>query len=115
MGLFSSSKSSTSNITTTQNTGFSDVSGPAIAIQGEGNTLNLTDQGALDVASRIAEQSFDAIDVSQANAAEAIGQAVEAVAESAREESENLVGNFKTLAIMGIIGWAVVGFAKAVK
>ena len=112
MGLFSSSKSSTTNITETQNVGFSEIGGPAVAIQGEGNTVQLTDQGALAVAQSIAEDSFDQVEIAGRNAVQSIGQAVEAVAESNREESENLVGNFKTVAILGVIAWAVVQFAK---
>ena len=115
MGLFSSSKSSTTNLTTTQNTGFSDVTGQALALQGEGNVVNLTDQGALKVANDIAAQAFDQVDLVNSRASSSIAQAVEAVAESAREESENLVGNFKSLAIMGILAWAVVGFAKGLR
>lgn len=77
--------------------------------------MQLTDQGALKVAGDIAAQSLDQVELAGRNTVEAVGQAVEAVAESAREESENLVGNFKTVAIMGVIAWAIVGFAKGLK
>lgn len=112
MGLFGGSKSYTTVDTRTQNVGFSDIGGPALALQGSGNTIMLTDQGALKVAGDIVAQAFASMDMSSKQAAAGVAQAVEAVAESARDESENLVGNFKTLAIVGVIAWAVVRLAK---
>lgn len=115
MGLFSSSKSSTTNLTETQNTGFSDISGQALALQGEGNVVTFTDQGAVKFAGQVADRSFDAIEQSAKLSADSVSEAVSAVAESAREESENIIGNFKTLAIVGIIAYAAVSFGKVLK
>lgn len=113
MGFFDS-KSTVENRTRTQNAGFSEIGGDAFAL-GDGNSLTLTDQGALDVANNIATQSLRQVELAGQNSVDTVGQAVEAVAESAREESENLVGNFKTVAIMAVIAWAIVGFAKGLK
>ncbi len=112
MGLFGGSKSYTSVDTRTQNVGFSDIGGPALALQGSGNTIMLTDQGALKVAGDIAAQAFGSIDMASKRAAAGIAQAVEAVAESNREESENIVGNVKTVAILGVLAWVVISVAK---
>ena len=114
MGIFGGSKSYTTVDTRTQNVGFSEIGGPAIALQGSGNSIMLTDQGALQVAGDIAAQAFDQVELAGKNAVAAVSQAVEAVAESSREESENLVGNVKTVAILGVIAWAVVQFVKRV-
>lgn len=112
MGLFSSSKSNTTNVTNTLNAGFSDIQGSAVALGGDNNSVYFTDQGALKIAADIAAQAFGSVDMSNKQAAAGIAQAVEAVAESARDESENLISNFKTVAILGVLAWAAVSIAK---
>lgn len=114
MGFFDS-KSTTTNETTTQNTGFSDIGGSAVAIQGTGNRVQFTDQGALKLAGQIADRSFNQVELSNKSAFQGIAQAVDAVSTAAAEESENIVSNLKSLAFMGIIAWAVVGFSKNIR
>lgn len=58
MGLFSSSKSSSSVANYSTNVGFSDVSGPAI--YGSGNVL--TDQGAVESGERVAREGLRIVD-----------------------------------------------------
>jgi len=107
MGLFSGSKrSSTTNTTTAQEAGFSEVSGNAIALQGSGNTVSLTDYGALAAASEIASESLRQVELAGSNARSTVGDAVRAVSESARSETENIV-------IQGARWAAIVGIAVA--
>lgn len=95
MGLFSSkssSSSSTTNIYNTDNSniGASSEEGPAVAIRGDGNQVELTDQGAV-------MRAFDfggrALDFADAQGERAIDFAARVAAD--REESaRNLVENY---------------------
>ena len=115
MGLFSSSRSSTTNQIRTQNAGFSEIGGPAVAIQGPGNRVTLTDQGALDLASDIASGAFEQVELAGSRAGRAVSDAVEAVAESNREETENVIGKVQTVIVIALLVWAVVAGAKVLK
>jgi len=108
-----SSESRTTNTTRTQNAAFSELSGSnAVAIEGEGNTISLSDFGAIGAARDIASQAFDQVELSGKSAAETVSRAVAAVSESNREESENIVNNVKTVAILGVITWGAVQIFK---
>lgn len=92
MALFGGSKSNVTNLTETQNTGFSEIGGPAVAVQGEGNTIALqqTDLGAIRSAQAIAERSLEQVELAGGRTAETVSEAVRAVAESGRAETENI-------------------------
>lgn len=91
MGLFGGDSTSvTAPTTTTQNAGFSEVSGPAVAIQGEGNRVSVTDQGAIDAARDIATRSLTSVERAGANQAAVVKDAIASAAESSREGVENI-------------------------
>lgn len=90
MALFGGSKSNVSNIVETQNAGFSEIAGPAVAIQGEGNAVTLTDQGALAVAQSIVDRALEQVELAGARTAQTVSQSVAAVAEAGRAETENI-------------------------
>ena len=127
MGLFSSSKSKSSSKTyvntTTQNAGFSEVAGPAISSQGEGNSIagngnigfrgnsnniNVLDGGAI-------ARAFDFAENANTAAQGSVRESVAAVTESARAETENIASQIKTVLIYGVVIWGGVQAFKAFK
>lgn len=109
-GLFggSKSKSSTSSTVTSQSGGFSEIAGNAVQLQG-GGQVNVLDQGAIEKAFSFAEQ------VTAVNSG-VTQQALTAVGESRKAESENISGKAITYgsyaAIAVAVAWAIRGFAK---
>lgn len=104
MGLFSSSKSSST--TNAQEAGFSEIGGNALAIQGSGNTVRLTDQGALRAAENIARESLRQVELAGTNTVASVSEAVKAVSESSRQETENIVLNATKWGAFALIAWA---------
>lgn len=106
MGLFSSkSKSTTTNYTTTQNAGFSEIGGSALALQGSNNAVSFSDQGAIQAATDIATQSLRQVELAGSNTRATVGEAVKAVTESARAETENIVLTAVKWGAIAFIGW----------
>jgi hypothetical protein len=102
MGLLSSSNSSssTTNNTTTQNAGFNDLgeNSQAIALQGDNNSIQLTDQGAVAKAFDFASD-FSADLGNQASTT--VREAITAVTENARAETENIAIQLGKFALYG--------------
>lgn len=115
MGLFSggNSKSSTTVINETLNAGFSELGGGnATAIQGDGNTVTVTDLGTIDRAFSFAERTNnDAIavvsDVAE-NAGKQTSEAVAAVSQSVRTGAENIVNQLGTYGAVIAAGFLLV-------
>lgn len=129
MGLFSSSKSKSkkTNITNTQNTGFSEVSGSASAIQGTGNRISADQMGVDGNQSSVIkgsrnqvnyldggaiERAFKFAETASGQAAATVSESVAAVNESARAETENVANQIKTAVIY--LGMAFAGY-KAIQ
>lgn len=115
MGLFGGSKSkssSTSNVTS-QSGGFSEIAGNAVQVQGSGHSIALLDQGAIEKAFSFAEQV--ATQVTNVGR-DTTSQALTAVAESRKAESENVTskaivyGSYAAIALA--VAWAIRGWAK---
>ena len=131
-GFFGSgSKTSKStNYTTSQSAGFSELGtgATAVAVQGDiAGGINLSDFGALDTARQIAEaslaqvelagkQASDTVSDALARTSSTVSNAIGAVSQSARAETENiLIQGFKYLAVVGAIfaiAYGVRAFAK---
>lgn len=131
-GFFGSgAKSSTTTSQTTNNTneaGFSEVhDSQVVSVQGSGNNLTLSDYGAINAATDIAKESLNQVELANDNAtslvssalsstADTVTQAVAAVSESARAETENIIINIaKWAAIAGMVfaaAWALKGMRK---
>lgn len=104
------SSSKTSVTTTTQNSGFSEIAGNAVAVQGSGNNISMLDGGAIEKAFSFAES----VSSSANNATKGIvEQSIAAVADSRKTESENVSGKavtyFAYVAIAAAVAWAVRG------
>jgi hypothetical protein len=117
-GAFNSdSKSETTN--TTQNSGFSEIGGGASSIQLTGGyrspqtiTVNQLDSGAIarafDFAGSIANDALHQVELAGSNAKSTVTEAVQAVSESARSETENILIQGAKWAVIAVI--AVAGF-----
>lgn len=110
-GIGSKKSKSTTNVsTTTQNAGFSEIGGNAVAVQGSGNNIQLLDQGAVEKAFSFAESVSSLANASTKGIVE---QSIAAVADSRKTESENISGKaityFAYAAIAGAIAWAIRG------
>lgn len=131
-GFFGSGakQSSTTNYTTntTNEAGFNEIHDAQVnSIQGDGNSIVMSDMGAISAAAGIAQGAFDQVELANNNATSLVGsalnstastvsQAVQAVSESARAETENIVINIaKWAAIAGMVfagAWALKGMRK---
>lgn len=109
------SRTTTTNTTISQEAGFSEISGQALSVQGEGNQISLSDFGAINAGLEIARESLRQVELAGSNTANTVGQAVQAVSESARAETENIViqgAKWAALAVMVFAAaWALKGFA----
>ena len=109
MGLFSSSKKSTTNLQTVTNNNErtvaigSETSGSVVAL--DGSRVTVTDQGAVAEAfdfGRLAlDGLFDAFQRSDENAASAVNRSIAAVTEASRGEIEATVNNLARYALIG--------------
>ena len=116
MGIFGGSSKSSSN-TTNNSSGFSEIAGQAVVVQGSGNTVSLSDHGAINSAFGFAGEALKYSETigSQAvrDAGQAVGAAMQAVSESRKSESENVASRalpylmYAALALAG--AWAVRG------
>lgn len=118
-GFFGSGakQSSTVNETVSQSAGFSELGtgANAIAVQGSNNQFSLSDFGAIDTARKITEAALAQVELSGKRASDTvsdvihsgqatIGNAIDAVSQSSRAETENiLIQGFKYLAIVGVV------------
>ena len=91
MGLFGGGNSSSSTRTTTQSTGFSQVSGPALAMQGTGNTVSFIDPGALTAAQNIAGEALNANQLATNNASSIVSQAMQSVQAASQSQTQSLM------------------------
>lgn len=118
MGLFDS-KSTTNQTTTSQNAGFSEIDGSAVSlnISGAGGkgarqdtTINLLDAGAIggafDFAKSAQSEALRQVELAGANTRQAVTEAVSAVSESARTESENLIQQALKWGTFAVLGYA---------
>ena len=120
MGIGPFSSESTSRVETFgQNAAFSEISGGAanygLVARGKNSVINVQDQGSLSLARDIATSALNQVELAGSNTASAVRSAIGAVSESEIEESENLMGNFKTIAIVGVVIWGIVMVAKGRK
>jgi len=131
MGLFSggNSKSTTQVFNTTQNTSFSELGGGnAASVQGEGNSVNFLDGGAIKEAFSFSDKvNSDAFSFAENTNNKAIGivsdvaenagrqtqEAVKAVSESVRTGAENIVNQFGAYAAIAAVGFVVLKLFKA--
>lgn len=118
MALFGGSKSTSLSETTTQNAGFSDLtSSTAVNLQGDSNTVTVTDQGAVksafDFASGVTMESGKLLRDMSSATAQTVSESIKSVTEAGRTESENLIANIQKFAIYGIAAWAVVKIATS--
>jgi hypothetical protein len=121
--------STTSNTTNTTNeAGFSEIHDSQVnAIQGDGNSIVMSDMGAINAAQNIAQGALTQVELANNNASSLVGsalsttadtvaKAVTAVSESSRAETENIIINIaKWAAIAGMVfagAWALKGFHK---
>jgi hypothetical protein len=108
MGLFSAdSKSTTSVENTTQNLGVSDLSDNATvtSISGSENSIVMNDLGAIESAFNFAGQAqasaANLVSDLSTSTANTVSEAVSAVSESARTETENIFINLQKYALYG--------------
>lgn len=125
MGMGSSkSKSTNENV----NSAFSDINDNAsvnsvqgIKLSGKNSSasFNLLDGGAIgkafDFAGSMGAQAYDFSRDVQKTTASTVGEAVKAVSESARSETENIFINLQKYALYGAIIWGAVQILKGVK
>jgi len=109
------SRTTTTNTTIAQEAGFSEISGQALSVQGDSNQVTLSDFGAISAARDIASESLRQVELAGSNTASTVSKAVQAVAESSRAETENIViqgAKWAALAVMVFAAaWALKGFA----
>ena len=91
MGLFGGGNSSSSTRTTSQSSGFSQVSGDASAIQGSNNNISFVDPGALAAAQSIAGEALNQVDLAQQNSANTASSAIQAVSSAAQGQSQSII------------------------
>lgn len=120
--LDSKSKSST----TSQNSGFSEIAGPATSLnvnagggKGSSTVINALDGGAVDGALRFAgdalEKSLRQVEIAGSSSAGLVGSALKSVAESARSETENVLiqgGKWVVIAVIAVAGFFALGKLK---
>jgi hypothetical protein len=109
------SATTTSNTTRTNEAGFSEV-GQAVSVQGDGSSLTLSDFGAINAARDIVTESLRQVELAGSNTRATVGDAVQAVSESARAETENvIIQGMKWLTILGVgiaAAWALRSLSK---
>jgi len=118
VGLFDS-KSTTNQTTTSQNAGFSEIGGSALSLNisgaaGKGarqdTTVNMLDGGAIagafGFASDAQREALRQVELAGANSRQAVTEAVAAVSESARTESENLIQQALKWGTFAVLGYA---------
>lgn len=118
MGFFDS-KSSSKTETTNQNAGFSEIGGSAVSLNvsgaaGKGSrqdtTINMLDGGAISgafgFASDAQREALRQVELAGANTRQAVTEAVTAVSESARTESENLIQQALKWGTFAVLGYA---------
>lgn len=113
MGLWSTSKSSSSSLTNTQNTAFSDLSDSvALSLMGSGHTVSVLDGGAInrafDFAQNANSSSLDLVKTINASTTRTLADSISAVSESARSESENVVLQLQRTAFYALLAWGAV-------
>ncbi len=114
MGLFGGGNSSSTTRTTTQDAGFSQVSGPALALQGTGNNIQFVDQGAIKAATTIATQALGNVEIAGQQASQTTSQAVAAVSQAAAGQTDTLITTgLKWAAIIAIAYFAFKAFGKS--
>lgn len=113
MGIFDS-KSSSETTNTSQNAGFSEISGIASSLnlttgkKSKYTTVNVTDGGAVKSALDFAGQALKQVELAGANARGSLQDAIGSVTESARSDSENVAvtlikwGALAALVIFGL-------------
>lgn len=121
MGSFGSpfsSESRTSTTTTTQNAGFSEVGGQALSINltgggkksSQATTVNILDAGAIDKAFTFAGQAqagaLRQVELAGNTTAQTVREAVAAVSESGRTETENLAQAAMRWGTYALLGYA---------
>lgn len=118
MGFFDS-KSTTNQTNTSQNAGFSEIGGSAVSLNvsgasGKGSrqdtTINMLDGGAIggafDFAKAAQSEALRQVELAGANTRQAVTEAVTAVSESARTESENLIQQALKWGTFAVLGYA---------
>lgn len=90
MGLFGGGNSSSSTTTTSQSSGFSQITGPALALQGTGNQITFTDQGALKVAENIAGEALSSAQLAGQNQTNAFTQAISAIQQASQGQAQSI-------------------------
>lgn len=124
MGLFSS-KSSSATTTTNQNAGFSEIGGSAVSLNvsgasGKGSrqdtTINMLDGGALksafDFSTGITGEALKQVELAGTRSSAALTEAVKAVSESNRAETENVWREALKWGVIALLGW---GALRAVR
>ena len=113
MGLFGGGNSSSSTRTTTASGGFSQISGPALQLQGNANSVQFIDPGALKAAQTIAGEALNQVDLAQQNANGTANSAIQAVAQASQGQAQSLLSEgIKWGAILGIGYIALKAFGK---
>ena len=111
MGLFGGGNSSSS--TSTQSSGFSQIGGPALQVQGSGNNVRFIDPGALKAATNIALASLQQVEVAGQNSSNTVSQAVGAVSQAAQGQTNTLIDTaLKWAAIVALGYFAFHAFGK---
>lgn len=115
MGLFSSSKSKTSKITNTQNAGFSEVTGPALNIQGDSNAVSVLDGGAIAQSFDFAKESLDFSESAVNAVSSGAKESIKAITETARQETENITIQAMKFGLYAVAIWGGIQIFKGVK
>lgn len=128
MGWFSMGESSSSSNDKRNESAVSDINdGSSVSsIQGietKGKNSNISfsllDGGAIgkafDFAGGVSAQGYDFARDVQKTTASTVGEAVKAVSESARSETENIFINLQKYALYGLMIWGAVQILKGVK
>lgn len=111
MGLFGGGNSSTN--TTRQSSGFSQVSGDAVNLLGNGNNLSFVDPGALKTAQTIAGEALSQVQLAQTNAANTASAALQTVAQASQGQSQSLISEgIKWAALVALAYFALKAFGK---
>ncbi len=119
-GFFGSGAKSSETSTTTQNSGFSEVAGAATSFNVTGGgknssqVFNVLDagavQGSLSLASLVASQSLNQVELAGGRASAQISAALDAVSANARSDSENFgqqaIKWGAIVAVVIVIAWA---------
>lgn len=122
-GFFGSGAKSAQTTTTTHETGFSEIGGSAQSVNlsglGKNSNVSILDAGAIDRAFSFAgdalERSLRQVEVASSSSAGAMGDALRAVAENARSETENVLlqgGKWLVIAVIAVAGFYALGKMK---